>query len=166
MEHYINLFFSVYLHIFLLFCFLTVFFWFVISKTEASTINKEIVGGITSNLKNIHISDNIFTDEAENYLKKYYEGENSAVKRNNKQLFTFNIAFIILLLIGFLSGIFVRYMFCGKSINWLEVIGENLLILILVGAIEYFFFMNIASKYVPVMPSYLPNVVKKEFNKI
>ena len=166
MEQYINLFFSVYLHIFLLFCFLTVFFWVVISKTEAQTINKEIVSGINKNLQNVHISNQIFKDSAANYLQKFYEGENSVVIRNNKELFTFNIAFIILLLIGFLTGIFVRYVFCGKGINWTEVILENLLVLILVGGIEYYFFMNIASKYVPVLPSYLPNVVKSEFDKL
>jgi hypothetical protein len=36
----------------------------------------------------------------------------------------------------------------------------------MVGAIEYFFFMNIASKYVPVKPSYLPSVVKSELEKL
>lgn len=166
MEQYINLFFSVYLHIFLLFCFLTVFFWIVISKTEAQTINKEIVSGVNKNLQNVHISNKIFTEPAANYVQKYYEGENSVVKRNNNELFTFNIAFIVLLLIGFLTGIFVRYAFCGKGINWTEVILENLIVLILVGGIEYYFFMNIASKYVPVLPSYLPNVVKSEFDKL
>jgi hypothetical protein len=166
MEYYINLFFSVYLHVFLLFCFLTVFFWQVISKTEADSINNEIVRGINSNLKNVHISKDLFKTEAANYLRKFYEGENSVVERNNKQLFSFNISFIVLLFIGFVACIFVRYVFCGQSINWFEVITENLIILVLVGAIEYYFFMNIASKYVPVLPSYLPNVVKSEFDKL
>ena len=71
-----------------------------------------------------------------------------------------------MLLIGFFACIFVRYIFCGRSINWLEVISENIIILLLVGGIEYYFFMNIASKYVPVMPSYLPNVVKNKINKL
>ena len=166
MERYINLFFSVYLHIFLLFLFLTVFFWQVISKTEADSINNEIVRGINSNLKNVHISKEIFKNEAANYLRKFYEGKNSVVERNNKQLFSFNISFIVLLFIGFIACIFVRYVFCGQSINWFEVIAENLIILTLVGAIEYYFFINIASKYVPVLPSYLPNVVKSEFDKL
>jgi len=166
MEHYINFFFSLYLHIFLLFSFLSIFFWVVISKTEASTINNEIVTGISGNLKNVHISDKIITDTDGKYFQLYYEGENSNVKRNNKQLLTFNITFIILLLIGFFSAIFVGYIFCGKNINWLEIIGENILILVFVGGIEYYFFMNIASKYVPVMPSYLPGSVKSSFDKL
>jgi len=166
MGHYINLFFSVYLHTFLLFCFLTILFWLIIRKTESDSINNEIVNSINSNLKNIHISDGIFTDSEGKYLKTLYEGKNLTVERNNNQLFMFNIVFIVLLLVGLLSSIFVRYMFCKQGFNWLEVIGENIIILIMVGAIEYFFFMNIASKYVPVKPSYLPSVVKSELEKL
>lgn len=166
MEYYINLFYSIYLHIFLLFCFLTIFFWTVISKVEAKTLNSEIDRGINSGLKNVRISDQILTDKDSNYLRKFFEGENLTVKRNNDHLLQFNIAFIVVLLIGFFASIFVRYIFCGKTINWLEVIGENIIILICVGAIEYYFFMNIASKFVPVMPSYLPNVVKEKINAL
>lgn len=166
MEYYINFFYSVYLHVFLLFCFLTIFFWTVISKTEAKTLNKEIVSGVTKGLKNVRISNQIFTPGAQKYLDRYYEGQDSTVARNNKNLLQFNIAFIVMLLIGFFACIFVRYIFCGRSINWLEVIGENIIILLLVGGIEYYFFMNIASKYVPVMPSYLPNVVKKKIDSL
>ena len=138
---------------FLLFCFLTIFFWMVISKTESKSINKEIVEGVSDGLKNIRISDNLFNKDEQNYLITYYEGQNSTVLRNNKHLLQFNISFIVILFIGFIGCIFVRYILCGKTINWFEVITENIIILILVGGIEYYFFMNIASKYVPVMPS-------------
>lgn len=166
MEYYVNFFYSVYLHIFLLFCFLTIFFWLIISKTEAKTLNNEIVSGITEGLKNVRISNQIFTSNGEDYLIKFYEGQNSTVARNNKNLLQFNIAFIVMLLVGLLACIFVRYIICGKNINWLEVIGENIIILLIVGGIEYYFFMNIASKYVPIMPSYLPNVVKKKIDNL
>lgn len=166
MEYYINLFFSIYLHVFLLFSFLTLFFWTVISKTESNSINNEVVSGISEGLKNVRISDKIFTPEISNYMVKFYEGENMTVKRNNDVLLKFNITIIVLLLVGLFSSFFVRYIFCGKNINWFEVIGENAIILLLVGAIEYYFFMNIASKYVPVMPSYLPNVFKNKIDSL
>jgi hypothetical protein len=166
MDHYINFFYSVYLHVFLLFCFLTIFFWTVISKTEAKSLNREITNGIDQGLKNVHISDKLFDKSEQEYMRQYYKGKDSTVTRNNTHLLQFNIAFIVMLLIGFLASIFVRYVLCGKNINWLEVIGENVIILLLVGGIEYYFFMNIASKYVPVMPSYLPNVVKKKIDSL
>lgn len=166
MDHYINFFYSVYLHVFLLFCFLTIFFWTVISKTEAKSLNREITNGIDQGLKNVHISDKLFDKSEQEYMRQYYKGKDSTVTRNNTHLLQFNIAFIVMLLIGLLASIFVRYALCGKSINWFEVIGENIIILLLVGVIEYYFFMNIASKYVPVMPSYLPNVVKKKIDSL
>ncbi len=166
MDHYINFFYSLYLHIFLLFCFLTIFFWAIISKTEERSLNKEINSGIDDGLKNIKISKSLLEPNTLSFLEKFYEGKDSTVTRNNNHLFTFNIAFIFCILIGFILCIFVRYFLCGKSINWLEIIGENILILLFVGGIEYYFFMNIASKYVPVMPSYLPGVVRKKINSL
>lgn len=166
MSNYINLFFSIYLHVTLLFIFLTIFFWTVISKTESDSINKEINNNIKDGLKNFHISNNIFTDKSLDYMKKYYQGQDDTVTRNNNQLLEFNIAFIVILIIGLIGCIFVRYVICSKNFDIWEVILENILILILVGAIEFYFFMNIASKYVPVLPSYLPNVVKNKIDKL
>ena len=166
MNYYINLFYSIYLHIFLLFVFLTIFFWLVISKSEKKSINNEITDGITSGLKDVHISDQILTNNVKEYLKAYYSGQDKTVERNNNNLVIFNIAFICILFIGFLLSLFVRYKLCGKNISLFEVIGENILILILVGAVEYYFFMNIASKYVPIKPSYLPNIVAKKIKSL
>ena len=96
---YINIFYSVYLHIFLLFCFLTIFFWLVISKTEKKSLNNEINSGIKNNLKNITVSNKLFTDEEVHYFEKYYKDQDLNVSRNNKNLLQFNIAFIVFLLI-------------------------------------------------------------------
>ena len=165
---YINIFYSVYLHIFLLFCFLTIFFWLVISKTEKKSLNNEINSGIKNNLKNITFSNKLFTDEDVDYFEKYYKDQDLNVSRNNKNLLQFNIAFIILLLIGFICSVYIIVKFGSKNnaVNWWEVIVENIIILLLVGGIEYYFFMAIASKYVPVMPSYLPNVIKNRIKNI
>ncbi len=166
MSNYINLFYSVYLHLFLLFVFLSVFFWMVISKTESKAINKEMTNSIKSGLKNFKIPKNYLTDEKSEYLMNLYNGKNMTVKRNNDQLFQMNITIIVIILVGLFSSIFVRYFICGKSFNVFEVITENAFILTIVGAIEYYFFTEIASKYVPVKPSYLPQVVKQKINSL
>ena len=72
MSNYINLFYSVYLHLFLLFVFLSVFFWMVISKTESKAINKEMTNSIKSGLKNFKIPKNYLTDEKSEYLMNLY----------------------------------------------------------------------------------------------
>tara|TARA_B100001093_G_C26856077_1_gene1027475 strand:- start:3440 stop:3940 length:501 start_codon:yes stop_codon:yes gene_type:complete len=166
MIYYINLFYSIYLHVFLLFCFLSIFFWLIISKSEKKSINDEISKGIESGFKDIKISNRLLTSEVEKYLEAYYQGQDITVKKNNNILLIFNIAFISIFLIGFLLAVFVRYKLCNDNFNILEVFGENILILIFVGGIEYYFFMNIASKYIPIKPSYLPSIVEKKIKSL
>ena len=162
MERYINLFFSIYLNVVILFIFLTIFFW----VRKSNTVGKNIYNELENSIKNFHISNQIIKDGSIKYLQKYYEGQNAVVERTNKQLFKINIAFILLLLFGLISVIFVKYKICGKGFNWLQVISENLLILIIAGSIECYFFLNIVNKYNPIMPSYLQNAIKTEFDKL
>lgn len=179
-SHYTNLFFSVYLHVLLLFIFLTIFFWTVIKNTESHSLYSEVNDSIEKGLKNIKLSDFVsgnlgssleeYVSENEQKVKDYFDGyfadEDMTYKRNNSQLLKMNIVIIILLFVGLIGTIFVRYMICGNKLDFMEIIGENILILILVGAVEYYFFMNVASKYVPVKPSYMPSVVQDKIKSI
>ena len=97
MTPYSHLFFSILLHIFLLFVFLSVFFWFIISKIENKNINDEIFNMIKNNLSEVHIPKSILTDDIYNYLQKYFSGKNITVETNNKLLLKFNICVIVLL---------------------------------------------------------------------
>jgi hypothetical protein len=172
-EHYTNLFFGVILHVLLLFIFLTIFFWTVIRQAESKSLYSELDGNIKTALKDVnlvsYLEQNVGMSSAEiTQIKNYYDGyfsfKDQTFENNNSQLLLFNIVIIVLIAFSLFASIFVRYLICGKSINLVEIISENLLILILVGAIEYFFFMQIASKFVPVKPSYLTDVVKKHLD--
>lgn len=174
-EHYTNLFFGVILHVLLLFIFLTIFFWTVIRNVESKSLYQELDDNIKKGLKDVNI-----VSELENLgvsgteiqeiqdIKKYYDGyfsvEDQTFKNNNSQLLLFNIVIIVLIAFSLFATIFVRYLICGQTLNFMEIIGENLLVLVLVGAIEYFFFMQIASKFVPVKPSYITEVIKKHID--
>lgn len=166
MSNFINLFYSVYLHLFLLFVFLSIFFWTVISKTESRAINREMSNAIKDGLKNFKLPREYMTETNGNYLLGLYHGKNRTVERNNEQLLEMNVSIAVIILIGLIAAVYVRYVFCGKAFNVIEVVSENALILILVGAVEYYFFKKIASKYVPVKPSYLPTVVKEKLNSM
>ena len=166
MSNYIDLFYSVYLHLFLLFVFLSIFFWVVISKTESKAINNEITKSIKAGLKNFKLPHNYVTETNGNYLLGLYKEKDNTVERNNNQLLEMNISIVILILVSLLATVFIVYMSCGKLFDVFGVLSENVLILILVGAIEYYFFTNIASKYVPVKPSYLPQVVKEKLSSM
>ena len=174
-EHYTNLFFGVILHVLLLFIFLTIFFWTVIRNVESKSLYQELDDNIKKGLKDVNI-----VSELENLgvsgteiqeiqdIKKYYDGyfsvEDQTFKNNNSQLLLFNIVIIVLIAFSLFATIFVRYLICGQTLNFMEIIGENLLVLVLVGIIEYFFFMQIASKFVPVKPSYITEVIKKHID--
>lgn len=166
MKEYINLFYSIYLHLFLLFVFLSIFFWIIISKTESRVINKEMSEGVKNGLRNVKIPEKYMSQQTGNYLIGLFKGKDKTVIRNNDQLFKMNLIIIGVLLIGLIASIFVRYKFCGMLFDVGEVIGENIIILMLVGAIEYYFFTRVASKYVPVPPSYLPLAIKEEIQSL
>jgi len=160
-EHYSNLFFSITLHICLLFTFLSAFFWLVISKTETRSINRELEHAINK-IKNMDLFKNIPNrKEIKQYLIDYFSEQNKSRQKNNDLLFTMNICIIVLLFIVLLAVVYVRVVICKESISVYEIIIENILILLFVGALEYFFFQNIASKYVPVEPSYLTDSLEK-----
>ena len=165
MNEYSHLFFSIILHIFLLFTFLSIFFWAVISKLEANSLSNEINQAINKQTSKINISKSIFTDKVYDYLKAYFSGENIAKAKNNSLLLKFNITMIVLLFIIVLVTFFVRHFICHQEIDIMNIILENIIVLILVGIIEYYFFTNFASKFIPVMPSELPTVLKQKLNE-
>ena len=161
MNEYSHVFFSIVLHIFLLFTFLSIFFWTVISKLEARTLNNEINEGIKTQVSKINIPKSIYTDNIHNYLEAYFSGDNIARTKNNSLLKTFNISIIILLLFVVLATYFVRFFICKQELDVMTIIIENIIVLMIVGGIEYYFFTNFASKFVPVMPSYLLTLLKQ-----
>ena len=62
-EHYTNLFFSVFLHVLLLFIFLTIFFWSVIKNAESKSLYNEIDKSVESGLKCVTINEFFPKDE-------------------------------------------------------------------------------------------------------
>lgn len=160
-EPYSNLYFSITLHITLLFIFLSIFFWVIISKTETRSINRELEHTINK-MKNMNLLKDVPNrTEIKNYFNDYFSGQDQVRQKNNDLLFTMNICIVVLLCLILASSIYVRIVICKQSISFMEIIIENILILLFVGALEYFFFQNIASKYVPVDPSYLTDSLEK-----
>jgi len=163
--HNTHLLISITLHIFLLFTFLSIFFWLVIRKVETTSINNELNTAIDSNIKNLNIKKRIIPDNVFNYLNKVFSQESPEVKKNNYWVFFYNISIIIFLLLTLILVIIVLKLSCGHCLSIWEIISENVFILLLVGAIEYMFFTYIASKYVPVLPSYLPTILVNDLKE-
>lgn len=149
-----NLLISVTLHVVLLFIFLSILFWTVISPAESQSFDSEL----DKSIDNIDYEEKV-PSEVKNYLLSVYNNKDITQDKNNSLLFTMNISIIVILFILLITQI-VFHTLQGGTVNYREIISENIVILIIVGIIEFFFFRNIASHYIPVKPSYMTEVIK------
>lgn len=150
-----NLLMSVTLHVVLLFIFLSILFWTVISPTESQSFDSEL----DKSIGDIDYEEKV-PIEVKNYLLSVYSNKDITQDKNNSLLFTMNISIIVILFILLITQI-VFHTLQGGTVNYREIISENIVILIIVGIIEFFFFRNIASHYIPVKPSYMTEVIKQ-----
>ena len=150
-------------HIFVLCFILGMFFFFVVSKLERENLQRETENGISKGLdsfgpwpSNPTLSNNLLT------VSNLYNSENEADKAFNQGLIYSCI--IILCLLGF--GLFCVWLTmklsAHKCPNMGRIMLQNLLLFGAIGVIEYLFFVNIASKFIPVMPSYMAEVISNK----
>lgn len=155
------------LHITIIISALSVLFWVVISKEEDKSSTNMIKNVVSENLKKVKDKDgNDDQDSATNQLidaigcnsgyanaihqtPSYTDTQNEWVKRTNK-------LYVGALVILFVTLVLYTVYVCkqGKSINVSEIVFANVGTLVVVAGFEYYFFKNIASKYVPVVPSF------------
>jgi predicted PurR-regulated permease PerM len=156
------------LHVYILFSFLTVFFFLYASKLAKKSIN--------------HALDDLINKETEKFLSKLDEmdakiseieidwkemekiaynieqnsqGTMKSITKHNDNLRKFAIGVII----GFgilLLCLYVYFrMVKGYKVHVGSILLENLVIFSFIGLIEYLFFTRIASKYIPVTPDFV-----------
>jgi hypothetical protein len=148
-------------HIFILLTFLVFFFFFYISKLTTKHIDdelKSLVGKETTEiLQNLDQKDtnhlinwNVVYMLSSN-LKMKYKKSSQYVKDNNNNLYDQCTCFLILF--ALIIIIWVLYLVLkGFDLNLKFIALENLVIFTFIGIIEIYFFVNIASKYVPILP--------------
>lgn len=160
-------------HVTILFLALTLLFWFVISRTERSAMTKEFKNQIDSNLPAALQSANISsggslkvalepTLPALELMSQQIENdtlEDNVDSYNNMLLYIALLIFVIFLSIIASSLITTKLMGNVKNLGkkYAFVIFENVVVFLFIGAIEFTFFQQVASKFVPVKPSFLVN---------
>lgn len=154
---------SVIIHLLVLFIFLSFLFWFIISKAEKRALNREIDHGI--NHIKIALPDTIINKTVYDNLLSMYSKESPLIKISNDRLLMYNIGVIIFFIILLILIILVLHFSCNKSLNFKEIIIENIFILSIVGLLEYLFFKTVASNYVPIKPSLIPNILKDQIKQ-
>ena len=154
------------IHTVILFTFLAAFFFFYISKIEQKAFEDEIANLIDDNLGPA-IADNKdllypIVMPIKPMLKQF---QNSYIKPDryiteSNKLIKFTAVFVILLLLcTILTIILTVKLDCGKTVNITHIILENIVVFIFVGIVEFWFFTNIAIKYIPTSPSLMVNTL-------
>ena len=77
--------------------------------------------------------------------------DNKQIIENNDNLYNESICLLLMISLG-LVILICYFMFRKININLKFILMENFVIFTFVGLIEIYFFLNVASKYVPIMP--------------
>ena len=172
-NHTLGLIINVILHILILFIFLSVLFFTIISKKEKDEVNHQLNEAIGTGI-------NKFTDQLNNYLlelekkktineqnrqdiwklikqgsaieKGKYLNETKNTIQTNNTLF-YNTIIIILLLCFIVSFFIVYVIYINKrKIGLKYIVLDNIFIFMILGIIEFGFFWYIIQNYIPIYP--------------
>ena len=156
---------DIYIHIMILVIVLSIAFWFLIAPTEKRTFTEEINKQINSSIKGIldknpdavktmKPSINIFET-----MSKYYSKPNSTTKEYNTWLKRVNIIIVLVLVVNFFILWLLMRFSCGRCAPVKQIFAENIFLFICIGIVEVIFFLKVASKFVPVTPSFMVNTI-------
>jgi hypothetical protein len=131
-------------------------------------IEKQVSDGLTNNITNI-ITDNINLNMFSNY---YTESKLSNEEYHTKEsimynniIYMLNIFIIVFLLCSSIIIYYTSNVFCKNKISLKQIVIFNIILYILVGIIEYIFFIKIALKYIPITNGEIIQNIKMYFNK-
>jgi hypothetical protein len=150
-------------HIFTLCLILGLFFFFVVSKLERENLQDQMENAVKKGIdsinnypKNANLAADLET------MSKLYSEENEADKVYNQGLIYQSLIILSLLLFGLVCVFLTMRWSAHKCPNLGQIVLQNLLLFGSIGVIEYLFFQHIASKFIPVMPSYMTEVISEE----
>lgn len=166
---------DVMIHILILFTFLSLFFFMYVSKIETaafqeeigSNLEKSITGILDKNRKDVLPTINKVRPVL-SQLQNMYSAPLSYSSEKNRLLRFTSVFVILLLLCAILSIVITLKVDCGKNTGIWHIIIENAVVFIFIGIVEYWFFTNVAMKYIPTSPSLMVDTmidtVKQELN--
>ena len=177
-EYITNFSLDIVLHVLILFTFLTIFFFAYVSKLEKQSLDNTVSNVINNNTDvfltkfdeftkkyDVKVKWNIINNIADNLVKNS-QGEVPEIKQNNYRLFKDSvIAIIVGFIVFIISVIFLKY-YMNYDVHIGHIILLNIVIFSITGIIEYLFFMNVASKYIPVTPDVISNTILERLKYI
>ena len=167
---------NILVHMLIILSILTIFFWLFVSKKETRILENEFTTNINNGFQGLKDS---FTpnqqDRVNNVInniqpglkvfKTYFEKPDKTYIAKNNCLKQNNIRLIIYLIILIIFVSIIYHYFCGSNVHFLEILKENFIIFALIGIFEFFFFREIADKFIPIKPSFISNKISKDVKK-
>ena len=158
---------DVLVHVLILFTFLSMFFFTFVSKVEQKAFEEELGGmiekNVTAALDSKKESILPYIDDIRpqvNTIKQLYVGPDRFGQATNKTI-KISCIFVAVILISIISTIIV----VGKDkVNILGILKENVITFFFVGIVEFWFFTNIAIKFIPTTPSLMVNTLYSSIN--
>jgi hypothetical protein len=151
------------LHIWILFTFLTIFFFTYITRKEIDTITRELNSAIDKNIPVVmdnidsydkKVGGKIKWGQVNNIAKKIEEKYDNKldpeINVHNKKLIKISIIICVVLFLIVISAILYFTLYKKYDIGLGTIILENFFIAVFIGIIEALFFLNVALKYSPV----------------
>lgn len=151
-------------HVLILFTFLTIFFFTFISVKEKDLVDGELKNAIADNIPKLldKIQDinksntldwNKIKQFAVNIQKKYNNKPDPDIKKSNDKLFNISIGIAVGLFVFIISAVCYFTLYKKYDIGLKSILIDNIIIAILIGGVEAFFFVSVAFKYIPTTSS-------------
>ena len=170
-----NFFINVVLHMFILLCIISAFFFFYVSKLSSEVFKNELDDIITNHLqqslrnadKNNVIKNTLNNVDLNRYVSYYQNRTDRASEIQNTWLERVTLVALACLLFTIILSIVILKFSCQQSTPFTSILKENIILFLFVGVVEVSFFIFIARKYIPTKPSLMMQTiidsVKKSF---
>ena len=146
--------------------FITIFFFTVGKEIENYVLDKQItrlVDDAYDNISKVLFMTFISADEKENVIKNIIKSNKFSEDDNNKKLL---INLIIIVSIIILTIVVLYFRFRKEyDISIKKLLLENVILFIFVGSFEYYFFTTYVTKYSPIVPSEINNIISDKLNE-
>jgi len=168
-------------HVLILFTFLSILFFALVSTIEKQNFEEQIQGQVDSSIKSAFKTlsseekdkissiinndlggeETVFDVGIDNYSKP-----KEVTVEHNKWVKITAISIILMIFLSLFLVLTVLSFSCNKNIGLLGILKENIITFIFIGLVEYLFFTYVALKYIPVLPSTMMTTVIQTFQKI
>lgn len=151
---------DIFIHVTILILVLSVAFWVLVAPVEKKAFDDKIQDQIKHAMGIAF--ENMPQDTVQNLsqvdlsvLSKYYDRSDESTSVWNSWLKRSNVMMAAVLIVTLILVWAILSFSCGKCIPLRRLLVENFVLFACIGVVEALFFIKVASRFVPVAPSYM-----------